>query len=363
MVKLNIKNEQIKRRFLRWVTTGGRCCQSTADNIEKAILLYEDFTKQADFTTFNPTKAIAFREWLKKRECRGKSISLATYHTYLRHLQKFFSWLSLQAGYKSKITPYIVDYLRISEKDERIATQYTPRNFPPLEYVIKLAGSIEINSEIDLRDRALIAFTLLSGMRDKAIATLPLGCFDEATLLIDQNPRKGVETKFSKHIPTTLLKFDDKLLGYLIEWIRHLKNKGFGSQDPFFPRSKQGQGKDNLSFEQATEIEPVFWQGAGRIREIFKSRSKEAGLPYYPPHTFRHLAFDLAFKHWKTGEQLKAISQNFGHERIATSLSYANYPQDRLSDILKDMEFSGEPEKPLNEQVKELIKRLDKKLD
>lgn len=359
MPKLNIKNEHIKRRFLRWVTSAGRCCQATADNIEKAILLYEDFTKQADFATFNATKATAFKELLKKRDYKGKPISLVTYHTYLRHLQKFFGWLSWQAGYKSKITPDIIDYLRISEKEERIATQYTPRNFPPLEYVIKLAGSIKINSEVDLRDRALIAFTLLSGMRDKAIVTLPLGCFNEQSSRIEQNPRKGVETKFSKYIPSTLFNFDDTLLSYITDWVKHIKVKGFGSQDPLFPRSKAEQGENNLSFEQAKEVEPVYWQGTGRIREIFKNRSAKAELPYYPPHTFRHLAVDLALKHCKTGDQIKAISQNFGHEHIATTLSaYANYMPDKLSEIINSIDFSGKPAKSKDDKLEEIKKIL-----
>lgn len=356
MKKVNIKNERIKRQFLKWVTSAGRCCESTANNIEKAILLYEDFTKEADFTTYKPGKALDFKKWLKEKEFRGKTISLVTYHSYLRSLHKFFSWLAWQPGYKSKITPDLVEYLRISEKEERIAMQQTPRNYPPLEYVTKLADSMKITSEIDLRDRALIAFTLLSGMRDKAIATLPLGCFDEVKLNINQNPRNGVETKFSKYIPSTLFKFNDNLFNYLIEWVKHLKNKGFGSQDPLFPRSKAEQGENSLSFELAKEVEPTYWQGTGRIREIFKKRSKEAGLPYYPPHTFRHLAIDLALKGCKTGEQIKAISQNFGHEHIATTLSsYANYAPDRLSEILKNIDFSG---KQISGDKLEAIKKI-----
>jgi len=247
----------------------------------------------------------------------------------------------------------------LSEKEERIATQYIPRKYPPLEYVVKLANSIQITSEIDLRDRGLISFTLLSGMRDKAIVTLPLGCFDEETLTITQNPRQGVQTKFSKYIPSTLFRFNDELVGYVIEWVKHLKTKGFGSQDPLFPCSKLGQGKDNLSFEQATKVQPIFWQGTGRFREIFKKRSQEAGLPYYPPHTFRHLAIDLAFKHCRTGEQIKAISQNFGHEHIATTLSsYANYDPQRLSEILKNMHFSGKPTESDEGKIEKIKKIL-----
>lgn len=360
-MKINIKNERVKRKFFTWLKEAEGLCDSTINGIDKAILLYEDFTKQADFTGFKPAKATAFKKWLAKRKFKGKQISVTTLHSYLRYLRKFFSWLSLQLGYRSKITPDVVRYLRITEKEERIATQYIPRQYPPLEYVVKLADSIEISSEIDLRDRALISFTLLSGMRDKAIVTLPLGCFDEEKLTISQDPRRGVQTKFSKYIPTTIFRFDEKLVGYVQGWMRHLTDKGYGSRDPVFPRSKTGHGEGNLSFEPATEVEPVFWKGTGSIRGLFKKRSQEAGLPYYPPHTLRHLAARLALRSCKTGEQIKAISQNFGHEHIATTLSsYGNYDPQTLGEILNNLDFSGKRSESFEDKVIRLLERFEK---
>ena len=356
-MKINIKNERIKRRFFRWLKEADGCCDSTIKNIENSMLLYEEFTKGNDFVTYGPDKAIEFKKWLSRRKFRSKIISPTTYYTYLRYLRKFFLWLSWQSGYKSKIRPDTVSYLNISEKEERIATQNIPRNYPPLEYVIELANSIEANIEIDQRDRALISFTLLSGMRDKAIVTLPLGCFDEDNLIISQNPKQGVQTKFSKYIPSALLNLNDKLLKHITDWVKYLKAKGFGSEDPLFPHSKTGQGENNLSFEPANEIEPVFWQGTGRMREIFKKRAIEANLPYYPPHTYRHLAIDLALKHCKDGEQIKAVSQNFGHEHVMTTLSsYGNYKPQRLAKIIKDIDFSDKPNKTKFDKIEEIRK-------
>ncbi|PKK83704.1 MAG: hypothetical protein CVT49_07400 [candidate division Zixibacteria bacterium HGW-Zixibacteria-1] len=359
MKKHNIKNERVKRKFIQWLREADGCCEATIDNIEKAVLIYEEFTKTADFGSYSPDKAIEFKKHLRNREFRGRPISIVTYHTYLRHLRKFFAWLAWQPGYKSKIAHDSIDYLKIKEKEERMATQTTPRNYPSLEYAIKMANSITINSEVDQRDRALISFTLLSGMRDEAIVTLPLDCFDENNLTINQNPRAGVRTKFSKYIFTTLFRFDEQLVEYAVEWAKYLKKKGFGSADPLFPRSKTNQGKENLSFESATEIEPIFWQGTGRIREIFKKRSDEARLPYFPPHTFRHLAVDLALKHCRTGEEIKAISQNFGHEHIATTLSsYANYGNARLTEILKSIDFSKKQATIENDKIEKIRKIL-----
>lgn len=364
MIKINNKNECIKRKFFTRLKEAEGCCDSTINCINKAILLYEDFTKQCDFATFSQKKAIDFKDWLAKRQHRKKSISLVTYNTYLRYLRKFFIWLSGEPGYRSKITPDKVAYLKISKKDERIATQSTPRNYPSLEYVLNLTKSIKIITEIDKRDRALISFTLLTGMRDKAIATLPITCLDQKELIIRQNPRDGVETKFSKYISTTIFKFDEILLNYFLDWVKHLKNIGFGSQDPLFPRSKRNQTHNNLSFDNSTEVEPVFWKGTGRIREIFKTRSKLASLPYFPPHTFRHLAVDLALKSCKTGDQIKAISQNFGHENIATTMySYANYDDNKLNQIIKSIDFSGNDEKTKEKQVQEITKIVLAQID
>lgn len=360
----NIKNEKIKRSFFRWLREAQGLCDATINNIERAILHYQDFTKNIDFGCFNSDKAVEFKKWLRKRQYRGKPISITTYHAFLRYLRKFFSWLSFQPGYKTKIAPNDIEYLNILQKEEREATQYVPRNYPPLEYVKKLVDSIKISSEVDMRDRALISFTLLSGMRDNAIVTLPLSCFDVETLVVSQNPKKEVKTKFSNYISSMLFNFDDEMLSYVVEWAKYLRTKGFGSQDPLFPRSKLAPGEGSLSFEVATDVEPKFWKGTGSIRAIFKSRAETAGLRYHAPHTFRHLAVDLALKFCKSGEQIKAISQSFGHKHIALTLSsYANYNPQRLADILKSLDFSGEPMETLEEKVDSLREMIKKKLD
>ncbi len=334
-MKTNVKNELIKRKFFRRLQEAEGLADSTIDCINRAIVLFEDFTKNADYAKLNPDKAIAFKKWLEKQ-----SLSVSTRHGHLRSLVKFFAWLSGEPGYKSKISLDTVAYLKLSRKDEQIANQYTMHDFPAVEYVRKIADSIEINNEIDLRDRAMIAFAVLSGIRIKALATLTLGCFNEETLLINQNPRQGVETKFAKHILTTLFVFDKKLLEYVIEWVKHLRSKGFGSQAPLFPRAKAEHGENSLTFTTAQEVVPIFWKSTGRIRDVFKRRAEEANLPYFSPHTFRSTAIDSALKSCKNGAEIKAVSQNVGHEHVATTLqSYANYDPMTLSGMIKRLNY------------------------
>src|SRR6266480_2230713 len=217
MSKVSAKNERTKRAFFRYLKNADGCCDSTVNSIENAVLQWQNFSKDEDFALYNADKAIEFKKWLLNRDNRGNPIALVTYHAYLRHLRKFFAWLTREPGYKSRIKPNAVDFLKVTEKEERMAKQSEPRSYPSLEYVRRLVASIVPRNEIDMRDRALISFMLLSGMRDQAIASLPLGCFDEDHRFIMQHPRLGVKTKFSKLIPTTLFAFDDQLLRAVME--------------------------------------------------------------------------------------------------------------------------------------------------
>jgi len=362
MNRPNIKNEHIKRKYFKFLKEAEGFSDSTIDIFNKAILRYEDFTICDEFTKkFNPDRMIAYKEWLRKRETNGKAISNVTYHAYLRNLRKFFTWLCIQNGFKSKIHPDVISYLKVKNSEERMATQNKPREFPEYENVLKVIESIEPKNEIEMRDRALITFTLLTGMRDAAIASLPIDCVDLDSLTIYQDPNKGVKTKFSKYIQTTIFKFDEKLIGILKEWINLIKTKNFKGIDPLFPRSKQNQDEINISFNESVEVEPVYWTDAGSIRKIFKKRFEAAGLKYYPPHTFRHLTKALAFKGCRNGEDLHAVSQNFGHENLATTFgSYGNFPPKKLNNIISNIDYSGKSSS-IDEEAKELMKKLNQK--
>ena len=363
-MKENLLNEKIKRTFHEYMKEAKGHAEKSITGYKKAIYLYEDCFAKEDFTKFNTKKAIHVKDWLKTKVFRGNTISLSTINTYLRYLRKFFAWLATQNRFKNNITPDQVEYLQLSDKERRIANQIKLRKYPDLDYVIKLTESIPIHSEVDMRDKALISFALITGMRDKAIITLPICCFDEKAGIVYQNPQKGVETKFSKNVTTVIFGFDQKLVDNVVEWIKYLKSsKNFQDNDPLFPRCKKEQNSDNLSFVASVEVEPTFISGTNSITEIFKNRTHNAGLEYFPPHTFRHLAIDLALKHCRTGEEIKAISQSFGHEHVTTTLSaYSNFDTQRLTKVLRNINFTNEPLAPNstadNKKLEEIKKIL-----
>lgn len=359
MQRVNAENERIKRQYFHRLKDAEGYSVATIDGASKAIALFEESSGFIDFKCFNHRRAVAFKKFLDQRKFRGVPIAARTKYSYLRIVKSFFTWLSDKQGFRRSISLDDVAYLTLDKKSAREALEPPSRVYPSLDHVLKLSDSISISTEIDLRDRALIAFTLLSGMRDKAIATLPFGSLDLRGLRVNQSPRLGVQTKFSKANRSTLFVFDPRLLEYIREWVKYLTTqKLFSSSDPLFPRTKVAPDATSSCFS-AREVEPAYWKTTGSIRSIFKDRSKAADLRYYSPHCFRHTAVSLARKACRTAEELKAVSQNLGHEYVGTTMmDYAEIESDRVAEIVSSLDLNRKNEKLSNEEKEKLIRRL-----
>lgn len=156
-----------------------------------------------------------------------------------------------------------------------------------------------------------------------------------------------VATKFSKTINSVLFKFDDEILGYVLDWVRYLRTeKLFGNSDPLFPRNKL-ENQENIKKFVSNSVEPSFWQSATSIRTIFKERFEQAGIEYFPPHAFRHLAVNTAIAKCRNGHEIKAVSQNFGHEDVGTTMTtYGSLSNTQVNNIIIGMDFSGQNTAP-----------------
>lgn len=352
MKKPNYNNEVVKREFFEYLRNSSGFAENSTDALEKAILYWEEFTNKADFSSFDSKQPVEFRDWIKSKKRKGseKTVSLSYSYDMLRHLRTFFSWLSKQPGYKSKINPNHIDFLNLSKKDSRVATQSRTRKIPSFADILQVLEHIPGKTEVEMRDRALISFIMLTAARISAVVSLPMKSFDRIKLVVDQNPSYGVKTKFSKRIPTALFRLPDKrLLAYFLEWFDYLeKERHFGQDDPIFPSTKLQQGKENINFFSSGKVEPLFWSDAGSARKIFEKRFKQAGLAYYNPHTLRHLIISELSKAGITEEQKKAISQNFGHENIGTtfgSYGYGQISEERQIDLIQNLNFTDQETK------------------
>ena len=242
----------------------------------------------------------------------------------------------MQPGYKSRINYSEAEYFNLSEKEVRIATAKRPVPVPTLEQIKHVIQSMPHQTDIQLRNRALVAFTLLTGARDSAIASMKLKHIDIASKSVFQDAR-DVKTKFSKTFATYFFPVDDEIEQIVHDWFCYLKeNLLWGNDDPLFPKTQVAVGEERVF--KAVGLEKAHWSNASPIRNIFREAFESAGLQYFNPHTFRKTLVNFGQQLCLTPEEFKAWSQNLGHDQMMTTFySYGEVQEHRQGEILQKL--------------------------
>src|SRR6478672_13551577 len=162
MTKHNAGNLRIKHQYLAFLKEAKRQSEASVDACAKALERFEIYNGHRDFRAFHFEQAIGFKRHLAQQKAlrSGHQLSKATLHSTLMHLKRFFQWLAGQPGYKSRLQYSDSEYFNLSEKDVRVATAHRRQKAPTMEQVKHVIRSMPAATEIERRDRALIAFTL-----------------------------------------------------------------------------------------------------------------------------------------------------------------------------------------------------------
>jgi integrase/recombinase XerD len=356
----NPKNERIKKDYICFHKEADRKAESTIDAIRKAISRYEAYAGLKDFGTFNREQAVGFKKHLAKTKAErsGENLTKSILHATTNSLKAFFKWLSCQPGYKSRISVTDIEYLNLSDKEVRAAKQPGLKRFPTLDQIRKVVLAMPTQTLIERRDRAVVAFTIVTGMRDNAIASLRLKHIDLELELVVQDPLQ-VRTKFSKKIITYFFPVGADLKQVVIDWVLELRKEMlYGNDDPVFPRTKIAQD-ENLSFK-AEGIEQGVWANAEPIRKIFRQAFARVGLPYFNPHSFRDTLVQFGKKLCRTPEEFEAWSKNLGHEEMLTTFrSYGSIDPHRQGELIRSLELGQTEESKLDQLMAMMRKRFE----
>lgn len=338
MTTHNSVNERTKRQYLTYLKEAKRQSEATTDAVAAALSRFEADTHHRSFKSFHHMQAVAFKRHLATQpsEVTGKHLSKATMHATLSHLRRFFQWLSGQPGYKSRLTCSDADYFSLSENETRIATAQRARPSPTLEQAKHVIEVMPHANVIEQRDRALVAFILLTGARDSAVASLKLKHVDLAARAVYQDARE-VHTKFRKSFTSFFFPIGDDIEQIFSAYVTNLRGTYFwGNDDPLFPATLTSRGA-SLQFE-ADGLSRSHWRSAAPIRTIFRNAFQLAGFPYFNPHSFRRTLVQVGQRLCQTPEQFKCWSQNLGHEGVLTTfLSYGEVELARQGDIIRGL--------------------------
>jgi integrase len=342
MSKHNSENEIIKHRYFQDMEKGDGYSTKTIDSARNAINRYEAFTNHECFKKSNIKTFAAFKSHLLTcKNAKGGQLSLSTIEHTVTPLQRFFRWLSKQNGYKKSLNAADARYLGLKKEDRRkIHTVPKFKEYYTIEE-IKLALNFNPKSDVEMRDRAIIATLACTAMRHEAMITAKVGHFDLKRGVIIQDPNT-MRTKNSKFINTTLIPLDDGVKQIAIDWVRYLKEElHFTDNDPLFPKEAVQHDEYN-QFIGGVALSRNHIESHEPITRIIKRVFERVGLKYNNPHTFRDMQTHHIMRNGDI-EQLAALSLNLGHENVAITIG--NYYQPTPEQQFDILSKAGKPKK------------------
>jgi integrase len=338
MIKRHPANKRLKRRYLQFLKDAKGRDEASLDAAAKAIARFEEHSKCRDFRKFHIEQARAFKVHLMeaKNVRTGKPLSESTIYSTLGALKAFFEWLAQQPGYRSRIKPADAAYFTPLDKLARVATAHRYRPCPTLEQIRMVLAAMPGSTNIEHRDRAVVAFAILTGARDRAIISAKLKHVDLENCRFDQDARQ-VGTKRAKTFSTWFFPVGEDIRRIIADWVMLLRTeRGFGPEDPIFPKTRVELGTD-LKFH-ATGLDSVHWANANTVRTIFRQAFERVGLPYSNPHSLRNTLVQLAYDLKLDPERFRAWSQNLGHESCLTTFSsYGTLQPSRQGELIRGL--------------------------
>jgi len=113
------------------------------------------------------------------------------------------------------------EYFNLSDKDTRIATTRREKRFATMEQVKHAIATMPCRTEIERRNRPVVAFTLLTGARDSATASMKLKHLD---LAAGRSFRMHVMSmrNSARHSPRTFFPVGEEIRRIIEDWANYL---------------------------------------------------------------------------------------------------------------------------------------------
>ena len=102
-------------------------------------------------------------------------------------LKAFFVWLAGETDYRTRIKQADAEYFNAPDNLARVVTARRHKPCASLKQICAVLDAMPTSTEIECRDRALIAFTIFTGARDRAIVSFRLKHIDVQHELLEQD--------------------------------------------------------------------------------------------------------------------------------------------------------------------------------
>ncbi|MDI7862841.1 tyrosine-type recombinase/integrase [Rhizobiaceae bacterium n13] len=307
----------------------------TIDAALHHIRQFERLTDGCLFNRVDRETIIAYKQHLAASGNHKPQLSASTLVHSFGDLKAFFKWLSTQPGYRS-MRRDLHEYFTPEKRLMKISNAPKEKRVPTKQDLSSMVEMMPVSALWERRDRAILAFLFLTGVRDGALVTLRLKHIDVERRLVIQDARE-VATKASKTMRTVWFPVGDLFEQIVIDWISELRSSGGDGDAPLFPRTFQHRwpGSPQQAFE--------FLSSAAPVRKIVAAAADRAKVERFTPHAIRSTIAQMIPDWGATAEERKALSQNLGHEHYRTTeMYYGALVEGRLHELVQSIRQRGE---------------------
>lgn len=279
-----------------------------------------------------------YKTSLQASDNSGKTLSASTIVHAFSSVCGFFRWLRKQVGY-DKIPEDLVDYFSAPRHLIQIANAPAEKAYPTHEEVVTVVGSMPTDSFLQRRNRALVAFVYLTGVRVAALITLRLKHVDCERRLVHQQAAEQVATKNSKTMRTAWFPVGKEFEQIVIDWIAEMTSLDTNPETPLFPRGERRLfgSQDQPGWE--------FLASDDAVVDIMAAAAAAVGVRRFTPHRLRDTIASMIDKWAVTLAEQKALSQNMGHANMRTTFErYGPVSEKQQHDLIANMRQRGKTE-------------------
>ncbi|MDE6481613.1 MAG: tyrosine-type recombinase/integrase [Alphaproteobacteria bacterium] len=331
IMPINEHNERLKYNYKLYL------CEAKGRDLKTgmaAIQHLHQFEAFNNYSNFEQIDANTIHNYISNI-VKKRHLSFCEHN--VRMIKDFYEWLLHQRGYK--IDYNMVAHFRLSDNQRKAARATEYKESYDLAEIREAINKMPRNTDIDLRNLAMVSLQALCGLRTAEIRTLKLKhvIFDKSAnrWMVFVTP-KDMEVKFAKQRQAFFMPFDKEWMDNVISWRDRLHELGWTGKDPFFPPIESRFIRPGVTEHQ---IMKTNIKGNKSIRNIFRKVFNDAGVRYLNPHSFRHTIIRWASA--QSAPILNAASQSLGHSHIQTSMQYyGQLPATRIGEILNEIEVS-----------------------
>ena len=293
---------------------------STVDGHLSAVSRMSAFLRHKRYEAVTIDDAVRFKAWLRRRvEAEDdEALSITTIGHVLDRCRAFFTWLERQPGPSAVID--LPGYFSLSRGERALEAGMSKGTSLSFDQALCLFLAMPDEGPVALRNRAIIAMFITTGIRIQALITLRGRHVNCRTRWINQDPRE-VETKNGKHIRTYCLDLDNGLLAAIETWSDWRTDHGFGANAPFFLPDRYLQANPIGFGHQPDAGETAEgWKSGDPVQKIIKEAASAAGLTDpIASHDFRRILQPfLAQRGQMMVVEEVALQLNFGHTPVET---------------------------------------------